>query len=99
MGPALVGLLLGAAVVCHPTYLLAAGALAGWMFFRDRLRAVLIVAGLAAALAPTTMENLKDFGKPTLVSHNSGINLYLGNNALKRVIHTIWLLMQFTFNV
>jgi len=78
------GLLLGAAVVCHPTYLLAAGVLAVWLFFRDRLRAVLLVVGLAAALAPTTLKNLEDFGRPTLVSHNAGVNLYIGNNAAWR---------------
>jgi hypothetical protein len=51
---------------------------------RDRLRAVLMVAGLAAALAPTTLKNLEDFGKPTLVSHNAGVNLYIGNSTAWR---------------
>ncbi|MFT5680506.1 MAG: tetratricopeptide (TPR) repeat protein [Myxococcota bacterium] len=74
------GVLLGLAVVCHPTYLLAAVVLGGWVFTESRLRGVLLIAGLAATLAPTTAKNLRDFDKLALVSHNAGINLYLGNN-------------------
>jgi hypothetical protein len=74
------GVLVGLAVVCHPTYLLAGGVLGAWLLWGQRLRGVLFVVGLAAALAPTTARNLRDLDSFALVSHNAGINLYLGNN-------------------
>lgn len=82
----LAGLLLGAAAAIHPSLLLGVGALGlavAWRAWPDRALApvLALVAGIAAPLAPTTLENLDRFGTPTLVSHNSGINLYLGNNA------------------
>ncbi len=80
------GLLLGTAAAIHPSLLLGAGvvvamvARAAWTA-RAPLPLVLAPAATAAPLAPTTAENLDRFGTPTLVSHNAGINLYLGNNA------------------
>lgn len=83
------GVLLGLAAVCHPTYLLAAAVLGVWSFMKSRLRGLLLLAGLAVTLMPTTAKNLEDFDKPTLVSHNAGVNLYLGNNPAWR--HTAFL--------
>ena len=74
------GLLIGLAVVCHPTYLLAAVVIGVWLWSQSQGRLALFVLGLGLALAPTTAKNLRDFDRPTLVSHNAGINLYLGNN-------------------
>ncbi len=74
------GLLLGLAVVVHPTYLLAAVLLGLWVLGRDRLRGGLLIGALALALVPTTTKNFSDFGRLALVSHNAGINFYLGNN-------------------
>jgi tetratricopeptide (TPR) repeat protein len=80
------GLLLGVAVAVHPTYLLAAGvlglwlAVAGWRAGRRWLPAAALVVGVAAPIAPTAKENWDRFGVVELVSHNAGVNLYLGNN-------------------
>lgn len=82
----LAGLLLGVAVAVHPTYLLAAAvlgawlALSGWRAGRRMLPAAALALGLAAPIAPTAMENWQRFGVVELVSHNAGVNLYLGNN-------------------
>jgi tetratricopeptide (TPR) repeat protein len=82
----LAGLLLGAAAAIHPSLLLGVAVLGFavvWRAWPDRALGpvVALAVGTAAPLAPTTLENLDRFGTPTLVSHNSGINLYLGNNA------------------
>ena len=83
---ALGGLCLGVAVAVHPTYLLAAGVLAAWLAWvglragRRFLPAVALAVGLAAPIAPTTIQNWRQFGVIELVSHNAGVNLYLGNN-------------------
>lgn len=82
------GLLMGLGVALHPTYLLAGmGVLVmiglGWMGQVGLRRAALAGAfavGLAAPLAPTTVQNWRQFGVVELVSHNAGLNLYLGNN-------------------
>ncbi len=75
------GLAMGIAVAVHPTYLLAAGVLAAAQAWGRRwVAALAFVVGVGAPIAPTAIENLQRFGTPTLVSHNAGINLYLGNN-------------------
>jgi len=76
------GALSGLAVVCHPTYLLAVGWLGAWRSRQAGGRAALLgfAVVLGLALAPTTLRNHKDFGTLTLVSHNAGLNFFLGNN-------------------
>ena len=81
------GLLAGIACVVHPTYLIAAVALGLWLLVRGgasagglKRQAIALAVGLGLALAPTTLTNLSRFGHLTLVSHNSGVNFYLGNN-------------------
>lgn len=80
------GLLLGLAVAVHPTYLLAAGVLGLWLGLaglragRRWLPAAALALGLAVPVAPTAVENWQRFGVFELVSHNAGVNLYLGNN-------------------
>lgn len=89
---ALAGLLQGLAVVVHPTYLLASGVSAAWLFRQGwlappripagrRLASTLaLLLGLGLALSPTAWRNAAIHHQPALVSHNSGVNFYLGNN-------------------
>jgi hypothetical protein len=83
---ALGGLCLGLAVAVHPTYLLGALVLlaqvawVGWTTGRRLLPAAALALGVAAPVAPTTVENWRQFGAFELVSHNAGVNFYLGNN-------------------
>lgn len=82
LSAAIGGVLSGLAVVCHPTYLLAAIWLGVCRVFgSDGRRAVAAFGvGLLLALAPTTIRNVQDFGRFKLVSHNAGLNLYLASN-------------------
>jgi len=73
---AIAGGAMGVAVVVHPTLLLAAIALGA--FLRGRNLAAYALAA-AVALGPTTARNIQA-GHPALVSHNAGLNFYLGNN-------------------
>lgn len=73
---ALAGAALGVAVVVHPTFLFALLAVA--VFLSGRQRWAFLVAA-AIALGPTTARNIQA-GHPALVSHNAGLNFYLGNN-------------------
>jgi len=83
------GLLLGCASALHPTMLLTAAVLGGalvWSVFRATSKPSkpvwLILAyglGVAAPLAPTAWINNQTHGGFTLVSHNGGINFYIGN--------------------
>ncbi len=83
---ALAGLLLGVAVAVHPTYLLGAAVLLGWLGLvgwragRRLAPAVALAAGLAAPVLPTTVKNWQQFERFELVSHNAGVNFFLGNN-------------------
>lgn len=86
---ALAGLLVGFASVVHATYLLVGAAMLGWMRVRDRDssrrgqvggRMLAFAAGLALALAPTTLINWTRWHQVALVSHNAGINFFIGNN-------------------
>lgn len=86
------GLLLGLAVVVHPTYLLVAGAAGAWVAVqglrgtagapvaRRAAPTLAFAAVLALSLAPTTWMNTVQHQQPALVSHNSGVNFFLGNN-------------------
>jgi len=75
------GLLLGVAASVHPTYLLACGVLVGWAAWTHTRKAALFaLVGVGLGLAPTTVSNAVRFDQVALVSHNSGINFYLGNN-------------------
>lgn len=81
------GLLVGGACAVHPTYLLAAVAGGGWLAARrgaGRTLALVAAVGVAAPLAPTTLDNARQFGVFELVSHNGGLNFYLGNNPRMR---------------
>lgn len=86
------GLLLGLAVVVHPTYLLGAAALGLGLVLSSRqadggrplLPAAALALGLALAIAPTTWRNVAIHQQPALVSHNSGVNFYLGNTSAWR---------------
>ncbi len=73
---ALAGGAMGVAVVVHPTFLVALVALGAFLRGRD-LGAFAVAAALA--LGPTTWTNIQA-GHPALVSHNAGLNFYLGNN-------------------
>ena len=78
------GLLLGLAVAAHPTYLLGAAVIIGAVAWGAQQRgqaAGLLLGGLLLPLAPTAIENYRQFETVELVSHNAGINFYLGNNA------------------
>ena len=78
-GAGLAGLAMGAAIVVHPTLLLAAAVFA--LALRDNVRAVgPFVLGVVLMLGPTMKRNA-DAGHFALVSHNAGLNFYLGNNA------------------
>ncbi|MEC8423344.1 MAG: hypothetical protein VX000_06175 [Myxococcota bacterium] len=84
---ALGGLLLGVAVAVHPTHLLAAAVLGlwlawvGWSARRNLVPVIVWAAGIAAPIAPTAIENWERYGVVEPVSHNAGVNFYLGNNA------------------
>ncbi len=77
-GAGLAGLALGAAVVVHPTFLLAALALA-WLLRRERAPLAAFAFAVVLMLSPTMKRNA-DAGHFALVSHNAGLNAYLGNN-------------------
>lgn len=79
------GLLWGLATAVHPTYLVAGAVLGLGLLWRSvnvrRIGPLLgFGLGLAGPLVPTTVENVRQFGVVELVSHNAGLNFYLGNN-------------------
>lgn len=88
----LAGLLQGLAVVVHPTYLLASLASGAWLLLQAwrapdgaplsrRAGPTLAFAlALGLALTPTAGRNHLIHHQPALVSHNGGLNFYLGNN-------------------
>lgn len=58
----------------------------GWVAWKVDKRAavsgiLLLLAGLAVVIGPVTLRNYRVSGKFVLVSSNSGINLYIGNNS------------------
>lgn len=72
------GFLLGGAISVHPSLVLLGVAVVFWAW-RQKTSPLLVIVGMCLALSPTIIWNIQD-GKPALVSHNSGINLYIGNN-------------------
>ncbi|HVP11307.1 MAG TPA: glycosyltransferase family 39 protein [Phycisphaerae bacterium] len=86
----LAGLLLGLAGVTKPNPLLFAPVAVAWMWWvagrRHERRATYLkaaaglTAGVILAVAPTTIRNYAVSGEPILISANSGLNLYIGNN-------------------
>ncbi|MCB9766453.1 MAG: tetratricopeptide repeat protein [Alphaproteobacteria bacterium] len=76
------GLLIGLAAMVHPTVLIAAPVFAGvlWLSGGGGARAAVWLLGLALGVAPTAWINQTRWGQTALVSHNAGINFYLGNN-------------------
>lgn len=81
------GLLLGAAGMAQPNFLLAGFLVAGAAFlfpralgWRGRRAVVLLAAGLVLLPLGTFARNLAVSGEPIVVSTNGGINFYIGNN-------------------
>lgn len=74
------GLLLGLAASVHPTFVLALLALAVGLLPCWR-GALALLAGGALVVAPLSAENASRSGAWTVISHNSGLNFYLGNSA------------------
>lgn len=80
------GLCVGLATALHPTHLLLGGAVVLALGVASRTTAALRPAvlafalGLAAPVAPTAWENFRTDSRLVLVSHNAGINFWIGNN-------------------
>jgi Tfp pilus assembly protein PilF len=81
------GLLLGLSSAARPTGLLLAAAAVWWVAsgaraLGERGRAAGLLAALVLApILPFTLANWLGAGEPVLLSHNGGINFYLGNGA------------------
>ena len=76
------GIVAGLAVLAVPTVILFTAACAGWLALRRTGRhAAAFLLGAALAIAPVTLRNLVVGGDAVLVSYNSGINFYIGNNS------------------
>jgi tetratricopeptide (TPR) repeat protein len=74
------GVAAGAAALARPNFLLVAVPWAIGAAMRHRLaRAVLLVGGIALAIAPVALRNLASSGHLVLVSSNGGMTLYHGN--------------------
>jgi Flp pilus assembly protein TadD len=83
-GEALLGLAAGLNVLANPAMLLALPLIAGWRALRGTvatpvLRALLVLAPAAAAIAPATAHNLAASGEPVLVSAQAGVTFVHGN--------------------
>jgi tetratricopeptide (TPR) repeat protein len=77
------GLVFGLAALAVPTVLVFVPLAAGWIYQKRRsLPAVAaLLLGTAAAVAPVTLRNYTVGGDTVLISFNSGINFFIGNNA------------------
>ena len=74
------GLAFGIATLNRPNMLVAAIAIAVMLFAVKRLKlAALLLAGLAAGIAPVTIRNVVAAHQFALVSSHGGINFYIGN--------------------
>jgi len=82
------GLVLGAAGIFRPNVFVLALPCLAWMVREVRpagrpelLRVTgLFVVGIGLAVAPVTLHNYRTGGEFILVSHNGGVNLFVGNN-------------------
>jgi tetratricopeptide (TPR) repeat protein len=100
LSAAVAGVLLGAAALVHPSYLLAGAAVFAWLLRAGIRRALPFALAAAITVAPVTLKNLLLHGQPVLISSSGGINFYLGNQpgldqssgqgtpAWNRVLHT-----------
>ena len=77
------GVLLGLSALAVANVLLFAPVLLGYLYWRQRrLRPVaFLLLGCALVIAPVTYRNWAVGGDLVLISHNAGINFYIGNNA------------------
>lgn len=79
------GLSFGLFAITIPNILLFGGFLAGYILLRKSLRnrkllLTCFLAGFLLPIAVTTTRNYKVSGQFVLISHNGGLNFYLGNN-------------------
>jgi len=77
------GVLLGLSALAVANVLLFAPALLGYLYWRQRrLRPpAFLLLGCALVIAPVAYRNWAVGGDLVLISHNAGINFYIGNNA------------------
>ena len=76
------GIAAGLAALAVPTVILFAAACAGWLALRrPRRHAAAFLLGAVLAIAPVTLRNLVIGGDAVLISYNSGINFFIGNNS------------------
>ena len=76
------GIVAGLAALAVPTVLLFAAACGGWLALRrQRRHAAAFLVGVGLAIAPVALRNLAVGGDAVLISYNSGINFYIGNNS------------------
>ena len=77
------GALLGLSALAVANVLLFAPVLLGYLYWRQRqLRpAAFLLLGCALVIAPVAYRNWVVGGDLVLISHNAGINFYIGNNA------------------
>ena len=79
---ALTGVLLGLATLNRPNMGIAVMAMVGALLVLRRIRpAVLVMAGVAAAMAPIAIRNIAVAGQWSLASSHGGLNFYIGNHA------------------
>jgi tetratricopeptide (TPR) repeat protein len=80
------GLLVGIAGACRPSYLVllapilavTTGMISG---SNNRMsRTIAVIAGFLLVVAPPSIHNWKETGRPSLVTVSGGLNLYIGNN-------------------
>ncbi len=79
LSAACAGLLLGLAVLVHPSYLLAGFAVLFWLARQGIRRALPFALAAALVVSPVALKNIFVLGQPVLVSWSGGINFYLGN--------------------
>ena len=87
----LAGALTGLAALTVANILLFLPVLLGWLYWRDRREGLapglslkspaLLLVGCALLVAPVTLRNVLVGDDFVLISHNAGINFYIGNNA------------------
>ena len=82
----LAGVLLGLSALAVANILLFVPVLLGWIFAglrptRRLTAAALLLLGCALVIAPVAYRNWAVGGDLVLISHNAGINFYIGNNA------------------